>query len=240
MFAAIQIGLGVGPFIGSLFYSILDNNMFFALLIIIGINSCIFIPSAHYMLKENREPKKQKNKQKKELPKQISRLSTTVQEKTMPVILVLKDMKAIVLFVTIYWHIAYQLFWLSSLASELETQYNMSEVLIGFTFLLRSVSSIFTSFLVPCAVAKFGRVITIYMSCVAHFIAFAFLGPSQLLNIPQHIGCIIAAIILKGAADPFMFIPIFPEIIEYCQRTFKGYTIGPISDVVASIGNIII
>lgn len=94
--------------------------------------------------------------------------------------------------------------------------------------------------MVPCAVAKYGRPITIYMSAIVHFFAFLFLGPSQLLNLPQNVGFIFAAIILKGAADPFMFIPIFPEIIEYCQSTFISYTIGPISDVVSSIGNIII
>ena len=78
--------------------------MFFAILIIIGINSCIFIPSAHYMLREKEEenePKNKKYRRKSSSNKTISRLSTTKQEKPMPVILILKDMKAIVLFVTV-------------------------------------------------------------------------------------------------------------------------------------------
>ena len=37
-----------------------------------------------------------------------------------------------------------------------------------------------------------------------------------------------------------MFIPIFPEIIQYISDTHPRYTIGPISDVVSSIGNILI
>lgn len=90
--------------------------MFFAILIIIGINSCIFIPSAHYMLAEG-DPKPIKYRKKKSSNKVLQRLSTTKQEKPMPVILILKDMKAIVLFITVYWHIAYQLFWLTTLSS---------------------------------------------------------------------------------------------------------------------------
>ncbi len=78
MFIAIQIGLGVGPFIGSFFYSLLHHNMFFAILIITVINSLIFIPSAHFMLNEERENRMALKTADQDKAPQVKRLATTV------------------------------------------------------------------------------------------------------------------------------------------------------------------
>ena len=103
----------------------------------------------------------------------------------MPVCVVLKDPKALSLFMSAFWHIAYQLFWLSSLSAELEDVYHKSAGYIGIAYLLRSLFSIVTSFMVPCAVQRVGRTLTIYIALLFHFFAFLFLGPSLVFNMPQ-------------------------------------------------------
>ncbi len=88
--------------------------------------------------------------------------------------------------------------------------YHMSTGFIGFAYLLRSICSVFTSFLVPCSINKCGRPITVLVSLVIHFIAILLLGPSKMFGFPESVNLVMTAIVLKGIADPFMFVPLFP------------------------------
>ena len=66
-------------------------------------------------------------------------------------------------------------------------------------------------------------------------------GPSQVFQFPKSEYLIVAGLIVKDIADPFMYVPIFPDIIDQTYKRYKGtYTIGPIGDVVSAIANLML
>ena len=74
-----------------------------------------------------------------------------------------------------------------------------------------------------------GRPRTVFASLVVHFFAFVVFGPSRIFQLPKSPNLIIAGLVLKGVVDPFMYVPIFPDIIDQTLLKYKGkFTIGPV------------
>lgn len=58
---------------------------------------------------------------------------------------------------------------------------------------------------------------------------------------PSSVHLIVVGLAFKGIADPFIYIPIIPEIVAALLRKYRPtYTIGPITDVAVSFGNFLI
>ncbi len=66
-------------------------------------------------------------------------------------------------------------------------------------------------------------------------------GPSLVFSLPANAEIILAGVALKGLLDPFLFIPAFPEMINYFRDLHPNtYFIGPVGDVMGSLGNVTI
>lgn len=141
----------------------------------------------------------------------------------------------------VFWNFSYQLYWWGTLSLEMEERYNSSDSMISFAYILRSITIIPSAIIEPALTRKVGHNITIFIGCSIHFLSYIFIGPSQVLGLPESESLILVGLALKGLADPLQFIPVFPELIEYFRSTHEGkWQIGPASDVISAIGSMTI
>lgn len=143
--------------------------------------------------------------------------------------------------VVLFLYIFCQIYWVSSVSIELEERYNKSTAYIGFFMLVRTLGALVTTFTVPLVVRCLGRVLTLFMAAMVQFLAFIFVGPSLMFGLPASAEIIMLGVALKGLLDPFLFIPVIPEMIEHFRNKHANqYFIGPVGDVMSSLANVII
>lgn len=141
----------------------------------------------------------------------------------------------------LFLYLFYQIYWVSSVSIELEERYNKGTGYIGFFMFVRSLGALVTTFIVAPVVRCIGRPLTLFIASVAQFLAFIFVGPSLIFGLPPNAEIIMLGITMKGFLDPFLFIPVIPEMIDRFRNKHPNqYFIGPVGDVMSSLANVTI
>lgn len=73
---------------------------------------------------------------------------------------------------------------------------------------------------------------------IGHFVSLIFFGP--LFSFPKNQYLIYTGLAMMGLVGSMQFAPVFPEIIKDFHKKNSKYQIGPISDVVSAIGNMVV
>lgn len=158
-----------------------------------------------------------------------------------PVCKHLRSKKVLVLYMVVFWNVFYQYYWWSPLAVELKSaRYGASETTIGFVYLLRSLFFFPPAFFVPLILDKLGNVKALLIANIVHFFSQIFLGPSELLGLYPNLYLVGTGMAFMGLIGSLHFAPVFPEIIKDFQANNPQYQVGPISDVVSAIGNMVV
>lgn len=246
----MSLALGFGPALGELLYRPL-RDMFWPHLLIVVIISAIFLPSGHWMLDYKKRDEEVKivatvpssndpNDPGPPLRRQRIRRLLTNFEETFPFCKLFRHKRALSLSLMLFINIACQVFYSSSLAEELKEK-DKSSFYIAIAYIIRPLcAAIFSSLVLPVA-HKFGGILCIFFGSLFHLVSFIFIGPSHFFMMPNNPDLIILGLAFKGVADPFIYIPIIPEIVAALLRKYRPtYTIGPISDVAVSFANFLI
>ena len=92
---------------------------------------------------------------------------------------------------------------------------------IGFCFMLLSMPYFIATMTTPYCCKKVPRKLQFVICFAVSTFSFALMGPSELLDLPQHVYIVLIGMTFLGFIQALCFIQSLPEAIEVFQQQYK-------------------
>lgn len=216
----VGLGLGLGPFIGSIVYESLlfKGTMFlFGGLNAIAMVLCyLCIPSALNKTASDEELAEFEAELEDLMAFDDDEFAQGSSGKTITMWTLLSNRHSAFAVLTSFIGTFNIAFWTGFIATTL-TEVGLTESEVGYVFALMSFSYLVSCLLLPCTCESSPRKFQFFIAIVMMGGCMLLMGPSKFLDMPENKWIIIASFVPLGICQVFVFIPIIPEMLERLQ-----------------------
>jgi len=112
-------------------------------------------------------------------------------------------------------------FFASFMSVEFKDIYGVPDEKMGFYFACLSGPYMLSAVANPIFFSNVPKKLQFAMSVILASLAFGFLGPSNLLNLPQSIYLVVLGLVIIGFSQALLFVNSVPEIMDSFQLEYK-------------------